>query len=194
MGCGLDRGDRVDRRRSRPRRPDRPRRGWGYLFGDEGSGYAVALAGLRKVARQLDGRDPPGPSGLADRFCEFLGIESTADLVSAVYRDGFDRARLASMAPLVAASLEDDPSIVPEILEPAGRELALMVVAVARNLDLGRGTLPLAMAGGFLLNCEPLARVVLKEITVAGYVVAWSAVPFPVEGALALARREWNRP
>jgi hypothetical protein len=39
-----------------------------------------------------------------------------------------------------------------------------------------------------------LARVVLKDITAAGYIVMASAVPYPVEGALVLARREWNRP
>ena len=31
--------------------------GWGHLMGDEGSGYAVALAGLRRVARLADGRE-----------------------------------------------------------------------------------------------------------------------------------------
>src|SRR5207247_10758037 len=30
--------------------------GWGYLLGDEGSGYAIRLAGLRAVCRAHDGR------------------------------------------------------------------------------------------------------------------------------------------
>src|SRR5689334_17310708 len=32
--------------------------GWGSLLGDEGSGYAIGLAGLRAVARAADGRGP----------------------------------------------------------------------------------------------------------------------------------------
>ena len=32
--------------------------GWGYLLGDEGSGYAIALAGLHAAMRAADGRGP----------------------------------------------------------------------------------------------------------------------------------------
>ena len=33
--------------------------GWGYLLGDEGSGYDIAIKGLRAVARAADGRGRP---------------------------------------------------------------------------------------------------------------------------------------
>ena len=33
--------------------------GWGYLLGDEGSAYALVLAGLQAVARAADGRGEP---------------------------------------------------------------------------------------------------------------------------------------
>ena len=32
--------------------------GWGYLFGDEGSGYAIGVAALRAVMQAYDGRGP----------------------------------------------------------------------------------------------------------------------------------------
>ena len=32
--------------------------GWGFLFGDEASGYALAVAGLRAAAQAADGRAP----------------------------------------------------------------------------------------------------------------------------------------
>jgi N-acetylglucosamine kinase-like BadF-type ATPase len=168
--------------------------GWGYIFGDEGSAYSVALAGLRKVARLADGRDASGPSALTRRLCEALGIESSSELVSAVYREGVDRARLALLAPSVVAASEEDPSIFPEILRPAGMDLAVMVAAVARALDIGRGPLPLAMAGSFLLNCDDVAHVVLDQLSALGYEVEASSVADPVVGALVLARRGWTRP
>lgn len=163
--------------------------GWGYLLGDEGSAYAVALAGLRKVARRADGREPAASPSLAARLCEALGIGSTEALVSAIYREGVDRARIAALAPAVVASSEDDPSILREILEPAGVELASMVEAVASKLELPGGPLPLAMAGSFLLNCRALAKVVLGSLETRGCPVSATFVVDPVEGALALARR-----
>ena len=33
--------------------------GWGYLLGDEGSGYDIAIKGLQAVARAADGRGDP---------------------------------------------------------------------------------------------------------------------------------------
>jgi N-acetylglucosamine kinase-like BadF-type ATPase len=36
--------------------------GWGHLFGDEGSAYAVVLAALRLVARRADGREGSSPA------------------------------------------------------------------------------------------------------------------------------------
>src|ERR1041384_2178791 len=32
--------------------------GWGYLFGDEGSGYTIGIAALRAVMQSYDGRGP----------------------------------------------------------------------------------------------------------------------------------------
>ncbi len=169
--------------------------GWGYLFGDEGSAYAVALAGLRKVACHQDGRagvDPGGHHPLTDRLCGALGIAGPAELVSAVYREGIDRARLASLAPAVVAAAEEDPTISEEILGPAGVELARAVRAVARAVEIEPGPLPLAMAGSFLLNTPQVSRAMIHRLVGWGYEVAEAPVPDPVAGALVLALRDMN--
>ncbi len=170
--------------------------GWGYLFGDEGSGYAVALAGLRKVAHYQDGRYGrvlAGADPLSVRLCEALGIASTAELVSAIYREGVDRAKIASLATAVVAAAEEDSSIAPEILEPAGVELARMVAAAARRIEIDSGTLPLALAGSFLLNASRVSKVLVHRLIEMGFEVQATPVPEPVEGALVLARRMLNR-
>lgn len=165
--------------------------GWGYLFGDEGSGYAVAVAGLRRLARRHDGRSPApsGPDPLAEAVCKALDIGGVRDLVSVIYGRGFDRTFFAGLAPAVVAASADDPSIAAEILEPAGVELARMVAAVARNLGWEVGPLPLAMAGGFLLSTPIVSRAMLAQLAVDGYDVRAEPVAEPVRGALILARR-----
>ncbi|WP_435016629.1 N-acetylglucosamine kinase [Tundrisphaera sp. TA3] len=165
--------------------------GWGPLFGDEGSGYAVALAGLRRVAQHADGRaveaferDP-----LSIRLCEALGIADPSELVSAVYRPDVDRTRIAALARAVVEAAEEDRAVFTDILEPAGVELARIVAAVARRLGSRSGPLPLAMAGGFLLTCKAVSRVLIHRLTEWGYEVQATPVREPVEGALVLARR-----
>ena len=166
--------------------------GWGHLIGDEGSGYGVAIAGLRRVARTADGRAGRGTDGrdpLSIRLCEALGIADVSELVSAVYRSGVDRSRLASLAPAVVAAAGEDPGVFAEILEPAAVELARMVSAVARSLGLTSGPLPLALAGSFLLNSPGVSRVVIHRLIESDLDVRATPVPEPVEGAVVLARR-----
>jgi N-acetylglucosamine kinase-like BadF-type ATPase len=164
---------------------------WGPLFGDEGSAYAVAVAALRRVARRADGRDPRPTEHdpLTERLCAALGIAGPSQLVSVAYAPGFDRTKIAALAPSVVAAAEEDPAIVPEVLAPAGRELAEAVVAVARALGWHGGRVPLAMAGGFLLSVPAVARSLLDHLARAGYDAEATAVSDPVKGALVLARR-----
>jgi N-acetylglucosamine kinase-like BadF-type ATPase len=165
--------------------------GWGHLLGDEGSGYHVALAALRRVARRADGRMPRLTENdpLSDRLCAALGIEGASRLVSTIYHPDYDRTKIAALAPLVVAAAEDDPALVTEILAPAGIELAETILAVARALDWHGGPVPLAMAGGFLLSAPPVARSLLDHLARAGYDPQAKPVPEPVRGALILARR-----
>ncbi len=165
--------------------------GWGHVFGDEGSGYGVAVAALRLLARREDGRDPPrGPADpLAQHICRSLGIVDVRDLVRTIYGAGFDRARVAGLASAVVAASAEDPSLVRDLIEPAGLALGEQVIAVARSIGRHGGALPVAMAGGFLLNCTPAEAALIATVDRAGYRVEPSHVPSPVDGALILARK-----
>ncbi|HEV3163994.1 MAG TPA: BadF/BadG/BcrA/BcrD ATPase family protein [Isosphaeraceae bacterium] len=169
--------------------------GWGHLIGDEGSGYAVALAALRHVARRADGRErhPSSRDLLTECLCEAMGITGPAQLVSRLYDPDFDRPRVAALAPVVVAAARDDPEIEVEILEPAGRDLGEMVVAVAHALGWDEADdvaeLPLALAGGFLLSAPSVSGALLRALEDEGYPAVAMEVPQPVRGAILLARK-----
>src|SRR5262249_6134069 len=105
--------------------------GWGPLMGDEGSAYDVVLAALRLVARRADGREASafGHDPLTTEVCQALGVESPSQIVSRLYAPGFDRTRIASLAPVVVAAARDDHSITGRILRPAGAALAEQAAA-----------------------------------------------------------------
>lgn len=171
--------------------------GWGFVFGDEGSAFAIAVAALRRVARLADGRAPraagAGEDPLTLHICRALGIEGPSGLVAAIYGPAFNRAKVAGLAPAVVAAAEDDPSIGREVFEPAGAELAELVDAAARGIGRAGGPLPLALAGSFLLGCGAIRRVLLARLETLGYEVDAREVPDPVTGALVLARKESGR-
>jgi N-acetylglucosamine kinase-like BadF-type ATPase len=73
--------------------------GWGYLLGDEGSGYAIALAGLRAAALAVDRRGRR--TALVEGFMARLGVPKPVDLIPAVYRIANDRKAIAVGGPSV---------------------------------------------------------------------------------------------
>jgi N-acetylglucosamine kinase-like BadF-type ATPase len=168
--------------------------GWGYLFGDEGSAYAVALAGLRWVAHRADGRVAAGSHDiLTERLCNALGIAGPADLISAVYAPGFDRTLIAALAPVIVTAAEDDPFVAEGILNPATNDLAEVVITVAHRLGWHewdrQAPLPLAMAGSFLLSAPIVWEGLLSALQSMGLAVEATPVPDPVQGAIILARK-----
>ncbi len=156
----------------------------------------MVLAALRLVARRDDGRDrrPTGVDPLAGRLCRALGVETPSRIVSSLYAPGFDRTRIAALAPEVLAAVPEAPEIVDLLLVPAGSALAEQASAVARALDWSSGVLPLAMAGGFLLSAAPVARALRDGLTASGYDVVATTVPEPVRGAVLLAERALSTP
>lgn len=154
--------------------------GWGYLLGDEGSGYAIALAGLRAAMRAADGRGPP--TDLLASFQTALEAKSPAELIGNVYGPEMSRERLAGLASVVFERHGTD-AVAEQIVAAAASELVEMVATVARRLGLPAG-FTLALAGGVLLHQQPFAEQVARE-----YSDHWKIVEEPVQGAVALARK-----
>jgi N-acetylmuramic acid 6-phosphate etherase len=166
--------------------------GWGYLLGDEGSGYALTMAGLRAVVRAADGRGPT--TCLTERFLDTLRLAQPSDLVGAVYRGGRDRAALAALAPVVLQCADDGDSVASAVVQEGAGELAGTAAAAARRLGLGREPVPLALAGGLLLATASYRQRVLDALAAHGLRCAPLAlVHEPAEGALRLAREASRR-
>jgi N-acetylglucosamine kinase-like BadF-type ATPase len=165
--------------------------GWGYLLGDEGSGYAVALAGLRAAAKAADGRGPH--TLLTDRFLERLHLKSTDELIPAIYHPHHDRRWLASLADVVTTTTETGDPVALEILNTAAASLAELVTVTAAKLHLRDSNLPLAITGGLLLSTPVLQDRLRSELsTHLVFVSPLTPVPEPILGALELARHASN--
>lgn len=68
--------------------------GWGMRLGDEGSGYAIGLAGLRAVVHAADGRS--GATALSSPILEYTATREPADLVA--WTDRASKGEIAAIA------------------------------------------------------------------------------------------------
>ncbi len=163
--------------------------GWGYLFGDEGSAYALAVAGLRAVARAADSRGPQ--TLLLEALLHRLDIAEPSDLVRCVYKMAADRAAVASLAGTVTATAAEGDPVARRIVDDGARELAVMVRAVVRTLNLDSASFPLALTGGVLCNNQNLRASLeshLQQLDLTPAPIA--IVEQPVAGAVKLAQIE----
>jgi N-acetylmuramic acid 6-phosphate etherase len=161
--------------------------GWGYLLGDEGSGYALALAALRAVARMADQRGPK--THLADRFMSHLGLKQPQELIGAIYGGGLTRTALAALAPMVFEAADIGDEIAGAIIHKGADQLAVAVAAVARQLKLA-SPFPLALAGGLLLASESYRARLLQALGASEIELEpVTLVPEPAEGAVRRALR-----
>jgi N-acetylglucosamine kinase-like BadF-type ATPase len=158
--------------------------GWGPLLGDEGSGYAIAIAGLRAAARSADGRAQP--TLLTDRLLAKRGLTRPEELIGEVYRGG-DRAALAALGPVVLDAADAGDPVAEEIVREAVCELASAAAAAARQLNLG-GAFPVALAGGLFAASSEYRKRFRSALTARGLSIgSFELVDEPAKGAVRLA-------
>ena len=106
--------------------------GWGYLLGDEGSGYDIAIKGLRAVARATDGRD--GPTELTHRILNRLGLNEPTELIRWVH--AANRDTIAQLAEIVFDAARTTDAVAESIVDEAVDELFCAAGSVIEQLKL----------------------------------------------------------
>lgn len=159
--------------------------GWGYRFGDEGSGFWIGREMLAAVARACDGRD--GPTQLTPAMLAHFQIDHARDVNAALASAQSERNAMAALAPLVAAAADAGDAAAMRLMDRAAELLAELAVTTARSAQFARGY-PLALAGGVVCGSGALRDRLLARLADAelppGEI---SLAPDPVEGCLRLA-------
>lgn len=159
--------------------------GWGYLLGDEGSGYDIALHALRCVMRAADGRGPQ--TALSELLLSHWSLNKAQDLVSFIYRPEITRTDIAALAALVEQAAMQGDLIARAILHQAGEELALAASIVVARLHLPSPA-PCALVGGVLTRGNLLVAEFSEAARVRGLQFSpLEQVTEPALGAIRLA-------
>ena len=134
--------------------------GWGYLIGDEGSGYAIGRDILAAVAKANDGCGPQ--TCLTEQVFETLNISGMGELIRFVYDPDSDKSRIASLAPLLAGALAQGDEAAKAIAGRAAQELVLLAATVLSRLSLEAGCI--AFSGSILTQMTYIREKVEAEL------------------------------
>lgn len=159
--------------------------GWGYLLGDEGSGFSVGLAGLKALCKAHDRVE--GQSEFCQAMLQRLGMTSPTELIGFIYQPPLPRALVADLSGIVICHAEKEP-IAEKILADAINALTELVATAAHRLELRQCDYSLALSGGIVGNHPTVvARLMLQLEQKQLVPAAFHVVREPIYGALIMA-------
>ena len=136
--------------------------GWGYLLGDEGSGYWMGRLALRAVVREADRRGRP--TTLTPRVLEHFGVRRPSDLIHEVYTQALRPTTIAALATHVQTSAAEGDGVALGIVESGAQSLVSAAEAVAARLAMQQDGFEFVLAGGIFRAVPLLAQEVTRSL------------------------------
>jgi glucosamine kinase len=130
--------------------------GWGYVLGDDGSGYGIARAAVRHALDRLDAG--LGPDPLTTDLAVACGLERPGLLLDHFYAEGERRYWAERSRTVLELAESGDPAAYGIVAAAAGA-LAALVERVSLRLAIAG---PVILAGGVLVH-QPLVRTLLAD-------------------------------
>jgi len=162
--------------------------GWGRLISDEGSGHWIGVEALRASLHAYDAGYNPR---LLRKLMESLGARSVHDLAVRVNSNAAQD--FASLFPVVLSAADAGDPIATDLLDRAGREVAVPVSAVAKQLFSAVEPVPVATHGGVFASSGRTKKAFEAEIRALCPMADLLEIRIdPAMGALQRARREFG--
>lgn len=158
------------------------RGGWGYLLGDEGSGYWVGRAAVRHALRLLD--EHRNPDRLTASLLRSTRLDNPAALIAMFHSPDHGRNFWAKQSRCVTELAATGEAASIELLSQSGRDLAWLAKETAGQLGI-KG--PIILGGGLGINCPTLQRAFSHTLTSEGLGPVEVLGCPPAYGALYLA-------
>jgi N-acetylglucosamine kinase-like BadF-type ATPase len=163
--------------------------GWGYVLGDEGSGYWIGRKALAATVREADGRGPR--TRLTALILEHFNIPHPAGLVREVYDKGLQRQSIAALGPVVERAREEGDVVAAEILRIASTELTRAAASVIERLEMRGHAFQAVLAGGMFRVIPWLIEDVTRRLAeVAPRATVTQLQVEPAMGAVHLALKQ----
>ena len=163
--------------------------GWGYVLGDEGSGYWIGRAALRSVLREADRRGQK--TALTPLLLKHFGIAEAQGLLHEVYYGNLKAAAIGSLAQCVQTAFQEGDAAAIGILRAAADELESSGLSVARRLGLLGEPFMFVLSGGIFRAVPWLREELERRLPVAAPASVTKLLEIePAAGAVQLALQE----
>ena len=156
--------------------------GWGWLLGDEGSGFHIGWEALRAALRGHEGSGPA--TALTRAMCGHYGAAQPEDLLDIFYNPLMKHNEIAAFAKAVIAC---DDEVARAVLRRCAGELAETAKALLRKLP---GETRVGLWGGVFEHCEFYRAAFIEALGVPADLLPVPPVMGAVYAAIKLAKGE----
>ncbi|MGJ0202617.1 ATPase [Leucobacter sp. gxy201] len=155
--------------------------GWGYLLGDEGSGYWVTRMAMRHALERIDLGKPA--DHLSQQLAADCGLQGPEGLLDHFTLNPERRFWAARARVVFELAHDGDPAAL-AIVSGAADHLVFFITSAGGRLGI---TGPVVLAGGQLVHQPQLQRAVRERLEARGFNDIRVLDRDPVHGAVALA-------
>lgn len=137
--------------------------GWGYLMGDEGSGYCI---GRKALSLATSGYERRGPATLLSQTIpKALGVGSLEQVHSVLYRSPDWLSKIASLAVAVNTAAECGDEQAVAVLQEAGEQLARHAIVLVAELFAEDPAAPIVSYVGGVFQSPFVVKAFSETIT-----------------------------
>ncbi len=136
--------------------------GWGYLLGDEGSGYWLGREAVRHGLHRMDIGDPVDP--LTAELLKYCKLSTPGELI-AHFHHGTSRRYWAAASPVVFAAAANGYAPALALIDQAATSLADLASEVARQLHIAG---PIVLGSGLGSNVPALQEAFKAKLAQRG--------------------------
>jgi len=126
--------------------------GWGYLIGDEGSGYAIGRDALSAMAKAHDGWGEP--TSLSKYILNQFEVKNPHDIIPHIYNQSHPRQHIANLSRYVMDAAINHDSVAQDIIHKAAHDLSEQIRAVVTKLFDKHQKVPVVLTGGVFTSAD----------------------------------------
>ncbi|MET1065866.1 MAG: BadF/BadG/BcrA/BcrD ATPase family protein [Arthrobacter sp.] len=159
--------------------------GWGYLLGEEGSGYWLGREAVRHSLRRMN--QGLEPDELTRALLASCGVDDPNKLIARFHSPDTGRRYWAERARLVVDAAASGHAASQELVDQAGRDLAGLAEQTVRQLGIDG---PVILGSGLGMNVPRLQKSFRSALAAAGITDVRILKQDPVFGVLQLVAEQ----
>lgn len=156
--------------------------GWGYLFGDEGSGFDFGKQAVIAVLAELDGIGPK--TKLTERLLNHFNVPNGRMLISKIYHSAVPKDELSPLSKVVFQVYKENDTVAIEIIKSAAKRLVDSILSLYDQHYKSNINVKVVLCGGVFKEKMILPRLIEQELLNYKYLQVVQPKMQPAGGSL----------